>query len=328
MPATRYLILALLPLLAACAASAPTYVWKPFANPVPDAASSVPLKPIRVSGYVLDAVSRKPVPEVLVEFCGGEYSIVVGSRLPRTDANGHFVLHLPVSSRTGGYLGARTLFYEGQAAIPADTTQPVTLLLKRNAYRFKPYGCQQLADTVHIPPYVTMPILGLPGTQYAFLIRDTSARPPHQLRSVTLRVGRGGFAREPMRIRIYQYNEGRDVAPGDDLLHESLFICPAEQGILTYDLSPYDVTVSGSGFYLALEYIVGADKFWCNDPVAGYTPTGPVLRPPCARADIRTWEYPFGKAWSRATSIENYWPLHESALSVEVEAAPSLPTKR
>ena len=86
--------------------------------------------------------------------------------------------------------------------------------------------------------------------------------------------------------------------------------------------------ISGDSFFLGLEYTVGGDKFLCFDPMDNYTPTGPVLRPPCARPDIRTWEYVIGKGWQRATAVENCWPLYESALSVEVEPAPIPPTRR
>lgn len=35
-----------------------------------------------------------------------------------------------------------------------------------------------------------------------------------------------------------------------------------------------------------------------------------------------------GKGWRRASPAENCWPLYESALSVEAEAAPTQPTGR
>ena len=98
--------------------------------------------------------------------------------------------------------------------------------------------------------------------------------------------------------------------------------------MITYDVGSYDIMVAGSGFYLALEPILSSDKFFCADSTVAYKPTGPVLRPPCARPDIRTWEYAIGKGWYRATAAENCWPLYESALSVEVEPAPASPTRR
>ena len=61
-----------------------------------------PEKMFRVSGYVLDAVSRIPVPGVVVNSYGvvvkGNNSWGVGDHT-RTDAGGHFVLRLPVRGR-------------------------------------------------------------------------------------------------------------------------------------------------------------------------------------------------------------------------------------
>ena len=325
MKSARFLIVALLPLLAACAASVPNYVWQPgtsypTAASMPNALSRIPEETFRVSGYVLDAVSRKPVAGVLVEDdYWGEFF-----KPAQTDANGYFVLHLPVSRRrVVRQLVVRTVFYEGRAVTPADTAQRVTLLLKRNAYRIQPYGCQRPADSVRIPPYVAMPFQGLPGGQIAFLIQDSTVRQPHKVRTLTFRIGRNGFPREPFRVRVYQYSSHQEAPPGKDLLEEDFLICEGKEGVFTYDVSPYDIVVSGTDFFVALEYVTGSDKFYCNDPIPNYTPTGPVLRPPCARADIRTWEYTIGKGWHRATAVENCWPLYESALSVEVEPAPA-----
>ena len=278
-------------------------------------------KTFRLVGYVLNEVSHEPISGVMVE--SGYW--VVGSSVFRTDARGRFVLHLPISFlNKGRRLQVHTMLYEGQAAIPADTTQAVTLLLKRNTYRFKHFGCQQLADTVHIPPYVTMPILGYPGSQYAFLVRDTTARQPRKLRAITFRTGHAAFSREPFRLRIYQGQDNSAAPPGEELLLESFLVCPnKEEGIWNYDVSQYNIMVSEKGLFLAMGYTVGGDKFYCMPEIIDYKPTGPILRPPCARADIRTWEYTIDKGWQRATAVENCWPLYESALSVEVEPAPA-----
>ena len=57
----------------------------------------------------------------------------------------------------------------------------------------------------------------------------------------------------------------------------------------------------------------------------GYVPIGPVLRPPYAFADTRTWEYVNGKGWHRITPAQNCWPRYESAISAEVEPLPPSP---
>ncbi|GAA4043290.1 hypothetical protein GCM10022409_31600 [Hymenobacter glaciei] len=107
---------------------------------------------------------------------------------------------------------------------------------------------------------------------------------------------------------------------------ENIYVFP-QYDSFSYDVSAYNIVVPAKGFYLGVEYLVGCDHCWGTSLIPNYTPTGPILRPPCARADIRTWEYVIGKGWHRATAVENCWPLYESALSVEVEPAPSQPTK-
>ena len=79
-------------------------------------------------------------------------------------------------------------------------------------------------------------------------------------------------------MRIYQYN-GREQAPGEDLLTEYFVVCPPMEGVFSYDLSGYDVIVSGKGFFLAFEYVVGMDHFYVTAPIVGYSPIGPLLRP-------------------------------------------------
>ena len=271
-----------------------------------------------VSGYVLDAATRQPMAGVPVAKNGAQ---------TRTAKDGFFRLKYP-SANNRAYmskeldeLGVYSLKYAGSAAIPVDTAQRVTLLLVRNTYHFPPHGHLRPADSVHVSPCHS-PWQSLPGSQRAFLIQDSSIHQPRKLRTLTFRIGKEGFDREPFRVRIYQYN-GPDKAPGEDLLTENFVVSAATEGTLTYDLTDYEVKVSSNGFFLALEYVVSGDHFWLDYHMVGHVPTGPILRPPCARADIRTWEYVIGQGWHRATAVETCWPLYESAISVEVEPAPA-----
>ncbi|WP_345056406.1 hypothetical protein [Hymenobacter glaciei] len=294
------------------------------------AAPSSPQGPERtfsVAGYVLDAGSRRPVPGVLVEDESWAGKIIQA----QTDLNGHFVLQLTLVKGRGKVrrLLVHTVLYEGEIEVTAtgNKEQQVVILLRRNAYRFKPYGCQQLGDSVSIAPYAPTPIKGLPGIQYAFLIRDSTIQQPRKLKTLTFKVNHNSIPREVFQVHIYECN-GLDKPPGDYLLHGTFNICPGkEDGIFTYDVSAYEIMISKSGFFLALKGDEGGTKWICYDPMPNYTPTGSIMRPPCARADIRTWESAIGKGWQRATAVENCWPLYESALSVEVEPAPRQPTK-
>ena len=272
---------------------------------------------LMVSGHVLDAVSRQPMPGVPITKNGAQTT---------TTEDGFFRLKYPAAKKkhynpeTPDVLGVYSLNYAGKAAIPADTTQRVTLLLLHNAYRFPPHGSLCPADSVHTLPCAS-PWQGLPGSQRAFLFQDSSYRQPHKVRAFTVRVGKDGFARgEPFRVRIYQYN-GPDKAPGEDLLTENFVFCPPTEGVFTYDLKECDVTVSGSGFFLALESPTGSDSFYMRDPIVGYSPIGPLLRPPYAIADTRTWAHILAKGWQRIPATQTCWPLYESTLSVEVEPA-------
>ncbi|GAA4043279.1 hypothetical protein GCM10022409_31590 [Hymenobacter glaciei] len=276
-----------------------------------------------VSGYVLDAATCQPMAGVPVAKNGAQ---------TRTAKDGFFRLKYPLAqyqlymSKELDELGVYSLNYAGSAAIPADTAQRVTLLLVRNTYRFPPHGHLRPADSVHVSP-CRSPWQSLPGSQRAFLIQDSSIHQPRKLRALTFRVGKEGFGREPFRVRIYQYN-GPDKAPGEDLLTENFVVSAGTEGTLTYDLTDYDVKVSGNGFFLALEYVVSGDKFYLDYHMVGYVPTGPVLHPPYVFANTRTWFYIIGKGWQRQPPAENCWPLYESALSVEVEPVPKQPTGR
>ncbi len=275
-----------------------------------------PEKTIRVEGYVLDNVSRRPVPKVSV------LRNASSLKWARTDASGHFVLYIPAwSYKAGQLLTVQTLYYEGTAAIPADTGQSVELLLKRNALRFKPHRCQQPADSARISPYAMGPILGLPGSQFAFLIRGTASRKPRQLQTVTLNTGPNGFAREVFRLHVYSTDNQYKASPGADLLEGNIILYP-EAGTFSYDVSSYNIVVPASGFYLALEYLGYSSRVGMN-PIPNHTVTGQVLRSPCAWTDTRTWSRLKGQDWHRATATENCWPFCENALSVEVEPAPA-----
>lgn len=269
-----------------------------------------------VSGHVLDAVSRQPLVGIPIAKNGAQTT---------SAKDGFFQLKYPAAKqkvyRPYGLeeLAVELPNYAGRAYIPANTTQLVTLPLLRNLYQFPPDGNLRPADSVHVSP-CTAPWDEWPGSQLAFLIQDSSIHQPRRLRAITFRIGKNGFSREPFRIRLYQYN-GPAQPPGEDLLTKNYVVSAAREGTYTYDLSDYNVILPASGFFLALEYVVTGDHFYTSSHMVGYVPVGPLLRPPYAFADTRTWTYTIGKDWHRATPAENCWPRYESALSVEVEPA-------
>ena len=269
-----------------------------------------------VSGYVLDAVSKQPLAGIPIMKNGAQ---TISAK------DGFFQLKYPAAERKTyrfneeEELAVDLPGYAGRAYIPVNATKLITLLLLHNSYQFPPDGNLHLADSVHVLPCTT-PWQGLPGSQLAFLIQDSSIHQPRKLRAITFRIGENGFVREPFRIRLYRFN-APEQPPGEDLLTESYMISEARRETYTYDLSDYNVIIPASGFFLAVEYIVGSDKFYTQSHMVGYTPAGPLLHPPYAFADTRTWAYVFNKGWQRIPAAQTYWPRYESALSVEVEPA-------
>ncbi len=269
-----------------------------------------------VSGYVFDAVSKQPLAGIPIASNGAQ---TISAK------NGFFQLKYPAAEQRTyrpdvlDELAVELPGYAGRADIPADTTKLITLPLLRNPYRFPPDGNLRPADSVHFSP-CTSPWERLPGSQRAFLIQDSSIHQPRKLRAITFRIGKNGFVREPCRIRLYRYN-GPGQPPGEDLLTENYVVSEAREETYTYDLSDYNVILPPSGFFLALEYVVGGDHFYTSSHMVGYIPVGPLLRSPYAFADTRTWTYTIGKGWQRIPAAQTCWPRYESALSVEVEPA-------
>ncbi|GAA4043003.1 hypothetical protein GCM10022409_31180 [Hymenobacter glaciei] len=269
---------------------------------------------LRVSGYVLDAVSRQPIAGVPVAKNGAQTT---------SAKDGFFRLRYPAAKHKAYPIAGEDELavdlpgYAGRAYIPADTTQHITLPLLHNLYRFPPNGNLHPADSIHLS-LCTAPWNGMPSNYWAFLIQDSSVHQPRKLRAITFRIGQNGFFREPFRIRLYRYN-GPAQPPGEDLLTENYMISSGTEGVFSYDLSDYDIILPATGFFLALEYILGSDKFYAQSHMVGYKPVGPLLRPPYAFADTRTWAYVLNKGWQRIPAAQTCWPRYESALSVEVE---------
>ena len=211
----------------------------------------------------------------------------------------------------------RTLQYEGHFTVPADTAQRVTLLMRRNSFRFRPYDCQVLADSVHMAPYAS-PWMMIPSEQLALLIEGSVSHQPNRLRTITLRIGKNGFYREPFSIHFYQYN-GPEQPPGAEL-RESITASAGHEGVFSLDVRDYNIFLPAGRFFIAVEAAVEIHS--TTELLEEYTPSGPILRAPCVFFETRTWRFDWHhQAWQRATAAENCWPLYENALSVEVEPA-------
>lgn len=282
-----------------------------------------------VSGYVLDSVSRQPMACVPVAKNGAQVL---------TNAAGYFRLQYPVEKKRPIAIQDKelrffSLDYQGRVALPVDSSQLVTLLLKRIGYRSRPsislcpthstdtsfhWVTVRPRSAEQMSPFTRFQ-LGFPNMQQAFLIRDSTSQLPRKLRTVTFQIGADRFARELFTVRLYQF-DGPNEPPGQELARLG-DIFPSTTGAFTYDFSRNDIRVPGNGFFLTIEYSVGSDYFSAENPVVDYFPMGPILRPPSSFADTRTWIGEIGKRWQRLPANESSWPRYESSVGVEVEPA-------
>lgn len=271
-------------------------------------------KTVRVSGYVLDSVSRKPVAGVFVH--GNSFGA------PRTNAQGHFVLDLPVSQwKLTGQLVVETVLYRGKAVMPVDTSAEMTILLRRNQRSLPADECAHVVDSLRMNPYAVQ-AFALPGTSLAFFIANTSRHTADTLKAIILN-------REGMNLDWGNYWVGIYAAPAPGLMPQELLAEPcglaidkAATGPQYFDVKSANMLVPSGGFILELMLNSGCDKCpsW-RTPQFNHSPTGPLLSPPCLLAEAQHWLFEYGyKRYSKRhlTSAENPAPLYHRGLQVEL----------
>lgn len=146
-------------------------------------------------------------------------------------------------------------------------------------------------------------IQGSPGSQYALFIKNGNNRKLGYVRSVSFFIAEQGSPKESFRVRLYKAN-GPANAPGTDLLNESVVTAaPAGGKWFTVDLAAYTIPASQEGFYVAMEWILGAGSafYYVPDFQDSYTPYGQVLRPTFEFKESLTWNYTLGRGWHQIT---------------------------
>jgi hypothetical protein len=162
-------------------------------------------------------------------------------------------------------------------------------------------------------------IQGMPGSQYAALMKNEKSKKLGFIRSVSFFIGENGFPREPFRIRLYRA-DGNYNAPNTDMLLDNVVVSAAKGGEwFTVDLTPYNVPAPTEGFYVAMEWIVSGDKFYTTNFMDNYTPYGQILRPTFEFKESRTWNYTIGRGWSLIT-LANGNSRYNAMIKAEVDA--------
>ncbi|AHJ95921.1 MULTISPECIES: carboxypeptidase-like regulatory domain-containing protein [Hymenobacter] len=148
-------------------------------------------------------------------------------------------------------------------------------------------------------------IQGMPGSQYAFFVKNEKGKKLGNVRSVSFYIGENGFPREPFRVRLYKA-DGNYNSPNSDLLNENIVVSAPKGGEwYTVDLTQYNIEAPVEGFFVAMEWIVSGDGFYTTNFMDNYTPYGQILRPTFEFKEARTWNYTMGRGWSLITLANN-----------------------
>jgi hypothetical protein len=162
-------------------------------------------------------------------------------------------------------------------------------------------------------------IQGLPGSQYAFFVKNDKQKKLGNVRTVSFYIGENGFPREPFRVRLYKA-DGNYNAPNTDLLTENVVVSASRGGEwYTIDLSSYNIPAPEEGFFVAMEWIVGGDKFYTTNFMDNYTPYGQIMRPTFEFKESRTWSYTIGKGWNLLTLANGQGRRYNAMIKAEVD---------
>ena len=162
-------------------------------------------------------------------------------------------------------------------------------------------------------------IQGLPGSQYAFFVKNDKNKRLGNVRTVSFYIGENGFPREPFRVRLYKA-DGNYNAPNTDLLTENVVVSAPQGGQwYTVDLTPYNITAPEEGFFVAMEWVVSGDKFFATNFMDDYTPYGQIMRPTFEFKESRTWNYSIGKGWSLITASNGQGLRYNAMIKAEVD---------
>ena len=271
----------------------------------------------RITGRVVDAKTKDPVPFASIglreEGTGAltnEYGYFQLAGLEKTNQDSLIVM---------------TLGYDRSAVfIKRGSTEDLIIELKKRVIELAVVNVTgKLGKNTELGSRSNTPgegmIQGLPGSQYAFFVKNEKQKKLGNVRTVSFYLGEKGFPREPFRVRIYKA-DGNYNAPNTDLLTENVVVSASRGGEwYTIDLSSYNISAPEEGFFVAMEWIVGGDKFYTTNFMDNYTPYGQIMRPTFEYKESRTWSYTIGKGWNLLTLANGQGRRYNAMIKAEVE---------
>ena len=271
----------------------------------------------RITGRVVDAQTKDPVPFASIalreEGTGAltnEYGYFQLAGLEKSNQDSLFVI---------------TLGYERRAIlIKRGATEDLIIELKKRVVALSEVKVvngkvKNLALGAKSNTPGEGMIQGLPGSQYAFFVKNDKQKKLGNVRTVSFYIGENGFPREPFRVRIYKA-DGNYNAPNTDLLTENVVVsAPGGGQWYTIDMLPYNIVAPEEGFFVAMEWIVGGDKFYTTNFMDNYTPYGQIMRPTFEFKESRTWSYTIGKGWNLLTLANGSGRRYNAMIKAEVD---------
>ena len=271
----------------------------------------------RITGRVVDAESKSPI---------GFASIALREEGTGalTNEYGYFQLAMPQRSVDDSIIVMALGFRRTALLVKRGQMEDLIIELPRQsikldnvtieASKVKPMGMGSRSNT----PGDGM-IQGMPGSQYAAMMKNEKGKKLGFIRSVSFFIGENGFPREPFRIRLYKA-DGNYNAPNTDMLLDNVVVSATRGGEwFTVDLTQYNLPAPTEGFYVAMEWIVSGDKFYTTNFMDNYTPYGQILRPTFEFKESRTWNYTIGRGWSLIT-LANGNARYNAMIKAEVDA--------
>ena len=273
---------------------------------------------VELKGVIVDKDTKEPLPFTSI----GLKNEQIGAL---TNEHGQFVVPAPTQNTADSLIvvalgyGRRAVLVKRGVAVASLTIElPKRAVALGNvtvkAGKVKNLGLGSRADD----PGEGM-IQGLPGSQYAFFVKNDKKKRLGNVRTVSFYIGENGFPREPFRVRLYKA-DGNYNAPNTDLLTENVVVSAPQGGQwYTVDLTPYNIIAPEEGFFVAMEWVVSGDKFFTTNFMDDYTPYGQIMRPTYEFKESRTWNYTMGKGWSLITASNGQGLRYNAMIRAEVD---------
>ena len=273
---------------------------------------------MEIKGVIIDKDTKEPLPFTSI----GLKNEQIGAL---SNEHGQFVVPAPTQNTADslvvvalGYGRRAVLVKRGVAVASLTIELPKRAVALSNvtvkAGKIKNLGLGSRADD----PGEGM-IQGLPGSQYAFFVKNDKKKRLGNVRTVSFYIGENGFPREPFRVRLYKA-DGNYNAPNTDLLTENVVVSAPQGGQwYTVDLTPYNIIAPEEGFFVAMEWVVSGDKFFTTNFMDDYTPYGQIMRPTYEFKESRTWNYTMGKGWSLITASNGQGLRYNAMIRAEVD---------